>query len=53
MKSIKMTKGKLKQIVVIKWFINIVKKKKTPIMSIGNTRNDNNNNSRRKITVNN
>ena len=30
----KVTKGKLKQIVVIKWFINLIKKKGTPIMNI-------------------
>ena len=53
MKSIKVTKGKLKQIAVIKWFINVVNRKKTPIINIRNTRNGNNNNSRKKITVNN
>lgn len=49
----KVTKGKLKQIAVIKWFINMVNRKKTPIINIRNTRNGNNNNSRKKMTVNN
>ena len=34
MESIKVTKGKVKKIVVIKWFINLVKEKETPTMNI-------------------
>ena len=52
MESIKVTKGKVKQIVLIKWFINLVKENETSIMSnIWNTRYDSNNNTRKKITV--
>ena len=52
MESIKVTKGKVKQIVLIKWFINLVKENETLIMSnIWNTRYDSNNNTRKKITV--
>ena len=36
MESIKVTKGKVKQI-AIKWFINLIKKKKAPIMNISGT----------------
>ena len=32
-----MTKGKVKKILVIKWFINLVKEKETPIMNISGT----------------
>ena len=37
MESIKVTKGKVKQVVVIKWFINLVKKKETLIMNMSGT----------------
>ena len=37
MESIKVTKGKVKQIIVRKWFINLVKKRETPIMNISGT----------------
>ena len=43
MESIKVTKGKIKKVVVIKWFVNNE--------YIRNTRNDSNNNRRKKITV--
>ena len=43
MESIKVTKGKIKKVVVIKWFVNNE--------YIRNTRNDSNNNRRTKITV--
>ena len=36
MESIKVTKGKVKQI-VIKWFINLLKEKEIPIMNISGT----------------
>ena len=35
MEPIKVTKGKVKKVVVIKWFINLVKE--TPIMNISGT----------------
>ena len=34
MESIKVTKGKVKRMVVIKWFINLVKEKETPTTNI-------------------
>ena len=37
MESIKVTKGKMKKVVVIKWFINLVAAKETPIMNISGT----------------
>ena len=37
MEPIKVTKGKVKKVVVIKWFINLVKEKETPIMNISET----------------
>ena len=35
--SIKVTKIKMKEIVLIKWFINLVKEKETSIMNISGT----------------
>ena len=37
MESIKVAKGKVKKIVVIKWFIILVKEKEHPIMNISGT----------------
>ena len=37
MESIKVTKGKVKKVVVIKWFSNLVKEKETRIMNISGT----------------
>ena len=34
MESIKVTKDKVEKVVAIKWFINLVKEKETPIMNI-------------------
>ena len=51
MESIKVTKGKVKKILVIKCFINLAKEKETQKWTYQNTHNDCSNNMRKKITI--